>query len=58
MIQYGAAVLAKDMAIPCGLRLVLDHLGSSESINSALLDYWLPGTGLEMIRAPDGAPLI
>jgi len=29
MIQYGVAVLVKDMAIPCGLRLVLDHLGNS-----------------------------
>ncbi len=34
------AVLEKDM-IPCGLRLVLDHLGSSESINIALLGHYL-----------------
>jgi len=39
MIQYGVAVLAKDMAILCELRLVLDHLGCSESIDSALLDH-------------------
>ncbi len=38
MIQYGVAVLEK-AAIPCGLRLVLDHLGSSESINITLLDH-------------------
>ncbi len=36
MIQYGVAVLEK-ATIPCALRLVLDHLGSSESINVALL---------------------
>ncbi len=30
----------KGHAIPCGLRLVLDHLGSSESINIAWLDHW------------------
>ena len=39
MIQYGVAVLEKDMAIPGGLRLVLDHLGCSESANVALLDH-------------------
>ena len=31
----------KGHAIPCGLRLVLDHLGSSESIYIALLDHQL-----------------
>jgi len=30
----------KGHAVPCGLRLVLDHLGSSESINIAWLDHW------------------
>ena len=39
MIQYGVAVLAKDMFILHELRLVLDHPGCSESINSALLDH-------------------
>ncbi len=39
MIQYGVAALEK-ATIPCGLRLVLDHLGRSASINSALLDHW------------------
>ena len=39
MIQYGVAVLEKDPAILCGLRLVLNHLGGSESINTALTEY-------------------
>ncbi len=39
MIQYGVAALAKDRAIYCGLRLVLDHLGGSESINITLVEY-------------------
>ncbi len=41
MIQCGVAVLVKH-AIPCGLRLVLDHLGGSESINIALTEYSFP----------------
>ncbi len=36
MIQHGVAALEKDQAILCGLRLVLNHLGVSESINIAL----------------------
>ncbi len=43
MIQYCVAVLEK-ATIPCRLRLVLDNLGSSEPINSALLDHLLPGS--------------
>ncbi len=39
MIQYGVAVLEKEPAIPCGLRLALDHLGGSESINITLTEY-------------------
>ncbi len=39
MIQYGVAVLEKEYAISCGLRLVLDHLGGSEFINITLLDH-------------------
>jgi hypothetical protein len=39
MIQYGVAALEKDPAISCGLRLVLDHLACSESINITLLDH-------------------
>jgi hypothetical protein len=39
MIQYGVAVLEKDPAILYGLRLVLNHLGGSESINPALSDH-------------------
>ena len=41
MIQCSVAVLVKH-AIPCGLRLVLDHLGGSESINIALTEYSFP----------------
>ena len=40
MIQYGVAALEKDPAISCGLRLVLDHLACSESINITLLDHY------------------
>jgi hypothetical protein len=39
MIQYGVAALEKDPAISCGLRLVLDHLACSESINITLLNH-------------------
>ncbi len=39
MIQVGVAALEKDTAIPCGLRLVLDHLGCSESINITSVDH-------------------
>ena len=39
MIQYGVAALEKDPAILCGLRLVLNHLGGSESINITLPEY-------------------
>ncbi len=38
MIQTGVAALEK-ATIACGLRLVLDHLGSSESVNITLLDH-------------------
>ncbi len=38
MIQYDVAVLEK-ATIRCGLRLVLDHLGSSESNIFASLDH-------------------
>ncbi len=39
MIQYGIAALEKDLAILFGLRPVLDHLGSSASINITLREY-------------------
>ncbi len=39
MIQYDVAALEKEHAIPFGLRLALDHLGCSESINTTLLDH-------------------
>jgi hypothetical protein len=39
MIQYGVAALEKDPAILCGLRLVLNHLGGSESISIILQEY-------------------
>jgi len=39
MIQYGVAALAKDTAIHCGLRLVLDHPGGSEPVNITLTEY-------------------
>jgi len=39
MIQYGVAVLDKDRAILFGLRLILNHLGGSDSVNIALLEY-------------------
>ena len=39
MFQYGVAALEKDPAILCGLRLGLNHLGGSESINIILLEY-------------------
>ena len=45
MVQYGVAALEKDPAILCGLRLVLDHLGGSESVNITLKEYrpMMPG---------------
>ncbi len=39
MIQFGVAVLDKDAAILCGLRLALNHPGGSASINTALQEY-------------------
>jgi len=39
MIQFGVAVLEKDAAIICGLRLVLNHPGGSESINITFQEY-------------------
>jgi len=42
MIQYGVAVLEKDPAILCGLRLVLNHLGGSESINTIMKEHQFP----------------
>jgi|GEM_PF-794698 len=39
MIQYSVAALEKDLAILCRLRLVLDHLGSSEHGNITLKEY-------------------
>ena len=41
MIQYRVAVLEKDWAILRALRLVLDHLHSSEHGNIELKEYWL-----------------
>jgi ferredoxin len=35
----GVAVLGKDSAIPCGLRLTLTQLGGSEPVNTKLLEY-------------------
>ncbi len=39
MIQYGVAALEKDFAIVCGLRLVLNHPGVSESVNRVFQEY-------------------
>ncbi len=39
MNQYCVAALEKDLAILFGLRLVLLHLGGSESINVTLQEY-------------------
>jgi len=39
MAQYGVAVLDKGTTLLFGLRLVLDHLGRSDSINSMLTEY-------------------
>ena len=39
MNKYGVAVLEKGPAILCGLRLVLDHLGSSEHVNITLKEH-------------------
>ena len=39
MTQYGVAVLDKGTTLLFGLRLVLDHLGHSESINSTLTEH-------------------
>ncbi len=41
MIQYGVAALEKGRAILCELRLVLDHLGCSESVNITLKECYL-----------------
>ncbi len=56
MIQYGVAVLEK-AAIPCGLRLVLDHLGSSESINMTVLDHQSMSDGKAEAGAALSAPV-
>jgi hypothetical protein len=40
MIQCRVAALEKDMPFPFGLRLVLDHLGRSESIKTTVLVHW------------------
>ena len=37
--QYGVAVLEKDQAILFGLRLVLDHLGTSEPVIVTLKEH-------------------
>jgi len=39
MIQSCVAGLGKGTTIPCGLRLVLNHLGGSVCINSIVLEY-------------------
>ncbi len=39
MIQCGVAVLEKELAILCELRLVLNHLGGSESNNITMQEY-------------------
>jgi len=39
MSQYCVTALKKDQAILCGLRLVLEHLGSSEPINLGLTEH-------------------
>ena len=39
MRHCGVAFLGKDLAIPCGLRLALTHLGGSEYINTVLTEY-------------------
>ena len=39
MSQYCVTALKKDQAILCGLRLVLEHLGSSEPANLGLAEH-------------------
>ena len=39
MRHCGVAVFEKGLAIPCGLRLALTHLGGSEYINTILTEY-------------------
>jgi len=40
MSQYCVTALKKDWAILCGLRLVLEHLGTSESAIITLKEYY------------------
>ncbi len=40
MFQYRVAAFKKDRAILCGLRLVLEHLGTSEPAIITLKEYW------------------
>jgi hypothetical protein len=42
MLQYGVAVLEKDRAIYCGLRLVLNHLSCSVPVNMTGVGCLLP----------------
>jgi len=42
MPQYCVTALKKDWAILCGLRLVLEHLGTSESAIITLKEYQAP----------------
>ena len=39
MSQYCVTALKKDWAILCGLRLVLEHLGTSEHVIITLKEY-------------------
>ena len=57
MIQYRVAVLAKDM-IPFGLRLVLDHLGGSESINITSTEYWRSNKSFYFTIRPSDSPIL
>ena len=40
MSQYCVTALKKDQAILCGLRLVLEHLGTSEPAIITLKEYY------------------
>ena len=41
MPQYRVSALEKDMPILCGLRLVLEHLGTSELAVITMKEHWL-----------------
>ncbi len=53
MPQYCVTALMKDRAIHCGLRLVLEHLGTSEPAIITLEEYYIHYSAVEGSRLPE-----